>query len=143
MAQSKPVALCSHLMPSGKLCRGVALRNERFCRSHIRNYRLIEADRAQNAALERLSLQVQRMDLPALLFEIKTRLVNLSRSYTIARFPEICYLLTVADDWLTEAKSSESDTDLEAELDQIPEDLSKLTPNEMNEMFEKFLKSIN
>lgn len=142
MAQSKPVALCSHLMPSGKLCRGVALRNERFCRSHISNHRLAEMDRAQNAALERLSLKVQGMDLSALLHEIKIRLVNLSRSYAIARFPEICYLLTVAEDWLDEAKSSESNIDPQLPLDEIPEDISQLTPNEMNQMFEKFLKSI-
>ena len=108
MVQSKPATLCSHLMPSGKLCRGVALRNEHYCRSHIRNYRILELDLARNAAIERLALEVRRMDLHDLLVVIKDRLVILSRSYTIARFPEICFLLTVAIDWLHDARSEES-----------------------------------
>lgn len=51
MAQCKPAPLCNHLMPTGKLCRGVALRDERYCRSHIRNHRLVELDRATPAPL--------------------------------------------------------------------------------------------
>lgn len=129
-------------MPTGKLCRGVALRNERYCRAHIRNYRLLERDRAQNAALETLSLQLQRMDLSGLLATIKDRLVNLSRSCTIVRFPEICYLLTVAIDRLDDLKCAESNMGPQAALDQIPDDLSQLNPNELNQMLEGLLKSI-
>ena len=134
MAQSKPAALCSHLMPSGKLCRGVALRNERYCRSHIRNYRILEIDLARNAAIERLSLEVRRMDLHDLLVVIKDRLVILSRSYTIARFPEICFLLTVAIDWLHDARSEESNVHPAIPLNQIPEDVEQLNPSEINQM---------
>lgn len=142
MAQCKPAALCSHLMPSGKLCRGIALRNERYCRSHIRNYRVTELDRAQTAVLEKLSLQVQRMDLSALLFDIKGRLVNLSRSYTIARFPELCYLITVAVDWLDDLKYPDSNTSPQPSLNQIPEDPSQLSPNALNQMLAGLMKSI-
>jgi len=141
MAQSKPATLCSHLMPSGKLCRGVALRNERYCRSHIRNYRILALDRAQNAAIERLALEVQRMDLYQLLVLIQKRLVTLSRSYTVARFPEICYLLTVAIDWIYDAKSEESNISPQIPLDQIPEDLEQLSPNEFNQMIAGLFKS--
>ncbi|HEU4982496.1 MAG TPA: hypothetical protein VFT88_07425 [Acidobacteriaceae bacterium] len=141
MAQSKPAALCSHLMPSGKLCRGVALRNEHYCRSHIRNYRILELDLARNAAIERLALEVRRMDLHDLLVVIKDRLVILSRSYTIARFPEICFLLTVAIDWLYDARSEESNLSPQVPLDQAPEDIEQLSPSEINQMIAGLFKS--
>ena len=141
MAQSKPAALCSHLMPSGKLCRGVALRNEHYCRSHIRNYRILELDLARNAAIERLALEVRRMDIHDLLVVIKDRLVILSRSYTIARFPEICFLLTVAIDWLYDARSEESNLSPQVPLDQVPEDIEQLSPSEINQMIAGLFKS--
>jgi len=141
MAQSKPAALCSHLMPSGKLCRGVALRNEHYCRSHIRNYRILELDLARNAAIERLALEVRRMDLHDLLVVIKDRLVILSRSYTIARYPEICFLLTVAIDWLYDARSEESNLSPQVPLDQVPEDIEQRSPSEINQMIAGLFKS--
>ena len=138
MAQSKPVALCTQLLPSGKLCRGIALRGQHYCRSHIRNYRLLEADRARNAALEKLAAEVERMAIPDLLAAIRDRLLNLSRSHAILRLPELCYLLTVAIEELTPFKSN--DEPQPAPI-QIPEDLEQLSPNEFNQMLEGLFKS--
>ena len=131
MAQSRPVALCTQLLPSGKLCRGIALRGQHYCRSRIRNYRLLETDRARNAALEKLSAEVERMAIPDLLEAIRDRLLNLSRSHAILRLPELCYLLTVAIEEITPFKSN---IEPEPTLNQIPEDLSQLSPSEFNQM---------
>ena len=118
MAQSKPVALCTQLLPSGKLCRGIALRGQHYCRSHIRNYRLLEADRARNAALEKLSIEVERMALPDLLAAIRDRLLYLSRYHAILRSPELCYLLTIA---VEELNPFRSNIELEITPNQTPE----------------------
>jgi hypothetical protein len=138
MAQSRPVALCTQLLPSGKLCRGIALRGQHYCRSHIRNYRLLEADRARNAALEKLSAEVERMAIPDLLEAIRDRLLNLSRSHAILRLPELCYLLTVAIEELTPFKSNIKP---EPTPIQIPDNLEQLSPSEFNQMLEGLFKS--
>lgn len=138
MAQSRPVALCHHLMPTGKLCRGVAVRDDRYCRAHIRNYRQLERDRAQFAAIERLADTVQPMDLAGVLYELSWRLTQLSRCYSITRFPEITYLLAHSidrlDEFIGELNSSKSDISPKLTPDQIPGDLSGVSLNEINQM---------
>lgn len=135
MAQTKPAPLCNHLMPSGKLCRGVALRGEHYCRFHASGNRLLDRQRAEFAALERLDAQIQRMDLPTLLNTVKVSLVTLNRSQKISRLHELCHLISIAEDRLENAlSSSESNTIPQLTPDQIPEDLSHLSPSEINQL---------
>ena len=131
MAASKPVALCTHLLSSGKLCRGIAVRSERYCRSHIRNYRLLERARAETEALDRLAAKVACMDLEELLSALHSKLEDLNRAYNLGRFPEVRYLLTVAIDELCDLKYSESNVSPQPEPNQMP---STLDPNRVKQM---------
>lgn len=142
MTKSRPVPLCTELLPSGKLCRGIALRDQRYCHAHIRNHRLRERDRAQIAVLEDLAARVQRMDLPTLLHTLNCRLTGLSRCHAITRFPEVTYLLAHTIDRLEEANPSESDIKSQLTPDQIPDDLSRFSPNEINQMIASLTNSI-
>jgi hypothetical protein len=135
VAATKPAALCTHLMPSGKLCRGIALRNERFCRSHIRNHRFQERTRAENEALEHFLEKVFAMDLLQLLHTLHGRLENLNRAYSFSRFPEVRCLLSAAKDRLDDIKSLESISSLQPELNQYLGSLDQIALSEFREMF--------
>jgi len=111
MAASKPVALCTQLMPSGKLCRGIALKNQRYCHAHIRNHRLAERQRAELAALDRFAEQVEAMDMSELLHTLHCRLEQLYLAYNISRFPELRCLLNQTMERVAELKSLESNAD--------------------------------
>jgi len=78
MAASKPVDLCTHLMPSGKLCRGIALRGQRHCHAHIGNhYHLTKRERGQFEALSRLADQLQGMGYLDLLYTLQAKLCSI------------------------------------------------------------------
>ena len=88
MAATKPVPLCTELLPTGKLCRGVALRDQRHCRAHIQNHRLLERERQHDQAMLRLRADLDSMDLPELLQTLETRLhriTSIVRTYPEAR----------------------------------------------------------
>ena len=141
MAASKPVALCNHLLPSGKLCRGIAVRNERHCRAHIRNHRQLDRERVQEEAVDHFVAKVEHMDLWKLLDTLHGRLEDLNRAYTLPRFPEIRYLLIVAIDRLYEATHLESNISLQPELNQLPSDLDHFDPGKIKQMPAPDLKS--
>ena len=141
MPPTKPVALCTHLLPSGKLCRGIALRNERHCRAHIRTHRLLDRVRVQEEAIDRLVVKVQHMDLRHLLDSLHGKLEDLNRAHNLARFPEIRYLLIVAIDRLYEATHFESNIDLQLELNQFAFDPDHFDPNKIKQMLAPNLKS--
>lgn len=115
MAATQPVALCTLLLPSGKLCRGIAVRNQRHCRAHIRNHRFLERERAQEEALDRLGAKINRMELGDLLYELHGKLENLNRANNLIRYPEVAYLLVATIDRLLE-----SNTCLQPEPNQLP-----------------------
>jgi hypothetical protein len=107
MAACKPAALCTLLMPSGKLCCGVALRNQPFCRAHSSTHRLYERDQALNPILDRLGEKIAAMGTGQLLDFLHQKLVRLPK--TLSRFPDIAYTLTVTLDRLDEINQMESD----------------------------------
>lgn len=119
MAASKPVALCNQLLPSDKLCRGIAIRNEQYCRAHIRNHRLLDRERAREQALEHLAARVYRMDLTELLETLQGKLLAVNCAQTFARFPEVSFLLTVAIDELLELKQAALNMGLQLEQNQM------------------------
>lgn len=141
MAQCKPAPLCTHLMPTGKLCRGIALRNQRYCRNHIRNYRLVELERQHDDAMFRLRAQLDAMDIPQLL---QTLQLKLDRITSIVRaYPEARLTLTTVINRLQalndpacnpEINQPESNAYPQLTPDQIPEDLSQCSLNEINQM---------
>ena len=78
MAASKPVDICTHLMPSGKLCRGIALRGQRFCRAHIGDrFHQTKREREQSEALSRLMDQLQGMPYLDLLYTLQVKLCSI------------------------------------------------------------------
>ena len=100
MSASKPVALCTHLLPSGKLCQAAALRNERLCRHHIRNHRFLERERAHNEAMARLFADLDAMSFPELLQTLDKkldRITNIVRAYPEARLTLGVVLERLAD----------------------------------------------
>ena len=131
MAKSKPVALCTQLMPSGKLCRAVALKDQRYCRAHIHNHRLSERQRAEFAALDRFTEKIVAMDMSELLHTLHGRLEQLYLAYNIARFPELRCLLTETMERLGELKSVESNLDAEPAQDQMLPYLSEMNLNQL------------
>lgn len=78
MAASKPVDLCTHLMPSGKLCRGIALRGQRLCHAHIGDrYHQTKREREQSEALNRLADQLEGMPYLDLLYTLQAKLCSI------------------------------------------------------------------
>lgn len=140
MAQSKPVALCTQLLPSGKLCRGIALRGQHYCRSHIRNYRLLERERQHEGAMFRLSAQLEAMDIPQLLQTLQLKLDHITS--IVRAYPEARLALNIAIARLNEVNGPESNNDPQLTPDQIPEDLSHFSTNEINQMIQGLTRSI-
>ena len=111
MASAKPVDLCTHLLPSGKLCRGIALRGERLCRSHIRNHRILERERAHQQAMDRLAAELDVLDLPELLLALNeklSRITSIVRAYPEARLALVIALQRLEE--TNEQNAAESDT---------------------------------
>jgi hypothetical protein len=106
MPPCKPVDLCTQLMPSGKLCRGIALKNERFCRTHIRNHRIAERQRQHDEAIMRLGAELDALELPDLLIALNEKL---NRITSIVRaYPEARVALDIAIDRLARLTSPQS-----------------------------------
>jgi hypothetical protein len=128
MAASKPVALCSLVMPSGKPCRAIALRNQRFCRTHSATHRVYERERIHCEILDRLGEKIRAMDTSELLLFLHQKLGRLPK--TIKRFPDIGYTLTVTLDRLSEITEMESILKHQIQQNQIL--LDKIRECQMN-----------
>jgi hypothetical protein len=128
VAASKPVALCTLVMPSGKRCRAVALRNQSFCRAHSGTHRLCERDRAFNPILERLGDKIAAMDTSELLNFLFHKLGRLPK--TLSRFPDIAYTLTATMDRLDEINQMESN--LKQQIQQNHILLTKIQEYQLN-----------
>lgn len=158
MANSKPVDLCTHLLASGKLCRGVALRNERYCRAHIRSHRILDHQRVQHEALQRLSDQTDSMPLDDLLYLLLRKLEAVHLAHSISRFPEVSCLLVctinrlvrlvethpdqMTDQMTAQLTSPESIPVPQLSPDQPLPDLAQLHPSQLNQMLTKYLESL-
>lgn len=146
MATSKPVDLCTHLMPSGKLCRGIALRNERLCRAHIRNHRFQEREWAHNQAMDRLRDELDLMDIPELLQTLQEKLTRITS--IVRAYPEARLTLSVTIDRLNmdhpnagrpnQLNLAESIANLQRQQNQSP----SLNRNDLNTMFAALMNSI-
>jgi hypothetical protein len=136
MATSKPVDLCTQLLSSGKLCRGIALKNERFCRAHIRNHRIAERDRQHQEAMDRLGAQLDVLDLPELLLALHEKL-NRIRSIVRA-YPEARLALIITINRLARLTSLESGEAAEAPQNQ---EFLNLNPAQLNQ-FRQMLASL-
>ena len=111
MAASKPAALCTLIMPSGKRCGGMALRNQRFCWAHIRTHRALERERILGSILDRLGDKIAAMDTGELLNFLHQKLGRLQK--TLRRYPEVGYTLTVTLDRIEEIDRMESNLRLQ------------------------------
>jgi hypothetical protein len=128
VAASKPVALCTLVMPSGKRCRAVALRNQSFCRAHGSTHRLYERDRAFNPILERLEEKIAAMDTSELLHLLHQKLGRLPK--TLSRFPDIAYTVAATMDRLDEINQMESNLKLQTQQNHIL--LTKIQKYQLN-----------
>lgn len=106
MAPSRPVALCTLVMPSGKLCRAVALRNQPFCRAHSQTHQIYERERTLGSILDRLGDKMAAMDTGDLLDFLHQQLGRLQK--TLRRYPDIAYTLTVTLDRIDEINQMQS-----------------------------------
>jgi hypothetical protein len=118
MAATKPVDLCTQLLPSGKLCRGVALRNQRHCRAHIRNHRILERERRHDEAMFRLLAELEVLSLPELLQTLETKLNSITR-IIVRTYPEARQTLAFTIDRLA---------DLNAQVQQLSSPESIASP---------------
>jgi hypothetical protein len=74
MAATKPVDLCTQLLPTGKLCRAIAIKDERLCRAHLSTHRRIERERRHDEAMFRLYDELDAMDFHELLQTLDQKL---------------------------------------------------------------------
>lgn len=74
---SKPVHLCQYDLPSGRLCRQIALKQESACRHHMRLFRHAEAETMHIEAMERLQTKLAALELPDLLRALRYKLSRL------------------------------------------------------------------
>lgn len=81
------------------------------------------------------------MDLWKLLATLHGKLEDLNRAHTLARFPEIRYLLIVAIDRLYEATHLESNISLQSQPNELPFDLEHFDPKEIRQMLAPLMKS--
>jgi hypothetical protein len=93
-------------MPSGKLCRGMALRNQRFCRAHSPTPRVAERANSVQNMVERLAVQVAAMNTAELLDFLLQKLERLQKSFN--RFPDVRFTLIFALDRIDQITRMES-----------------------------------
>ncbi|HEX5234623.1 MAG TPA: hypothetical protein VFW25_04755 [Silvibacterium sp.] len=93
-------------MPSGRRCRAVALRNQRFCRSHAATHGLYERENIVGPTLDRLAAKAAEMTTDELLGFLHEKLGRLQK--TMNRFPDVRYILIAALDRITEITQMES-----------------------------------
>lgn len=128
MAASKPAALCTLIMPSGKRCGGMALRNQRFCWAHIRTHRISERERILAKMMDRLGDKIEEMDTPELLYFLHRKLERLQT--TFSRFPDVRYTLVAALDRVEEIAQMESNLRLQIKQNhQLLEEIRKYQLN--------------
>lgn len=140
MAATKPVDLCTHLLPSGKLCRGIALRNERLCRAHIRNHRFLERERQFQLSMQRLGDQLDAMDLPDLLLALGQKLDRISS--IVQPYPEARLTLIVAINRLNQLKDDESNAYPQPQPNQSPDLNPDLKSSQINQMLQTLMESV-
>ncbi len=128
MAASKPVALCTLVMPSGKPCRAVALRNQRFCRAHNATRRVYERERILGKIMDRLGDKIDDMSTSELLCFLHQKLGRLPK--TLNRFPDVAYTLTASLDRINEIIEMESVLKQQIQQNQLL--LEKIREYQMN-----------
>jgi hypothetical protein len=138
-------------MPSGKLCRAVSLRDQRYCRAHIRNHRIAERERAHREAMERLGAELDAMNLPELLFTLNRKLDGINSIVRV--FPEARLTLVVAINRLNQLADADSayesapESDMESDAypelpsNQLPTTLEGLTPARVNQILANLRES--
>jgi hypothetical protein len=107
MATTKPVPLCTLIMPSGNRCGSPALRDQRFCYHHSGSHRLRTREELLGKRLERLGNKLDAMDISELLLFVHHKVESLQKTFN--RFPEVRYTLTYTLDRIDELKSFESE----------------------------------
>lgn len=91
---SMPVRLCTHDLPTGKLCRQVALKGEQVCRHHMRNFRHGMYEITRQEAAERLEARLNQMNLSELLLTLERKLNRIQK--TIPAWDEARITLRIA-----------------------------------------------
>ncbi|MGB0125441.1 MAG: hypothetical protein WBP63_18520 [Silvibacterium sp.] len=128
MAASKPAALCTLIMPSGKRCGGMALRNQRFCRAHSATHRVYERERILGEIMDRLGDKIDDMSTSELLCFLHQKLGRLPK--TLNRFPDVAYTLTATLDRINEIIEMESVLKQQIQQNQLL--LEKIREYQMN-----------
>lgn len=93
-SSAAPADLCQHILPSGRPCRQITLKEEYFCRHHRRLFKKADCESAQEGAVLRLVAKVHSLELPGLL---KVLYGRLSRLRSVVRAsPETQIVLSIA-----------------------------------------------
>lgn len=134
---SKPASLCQYDMPNGKLCRQIALKGEQVCRHHMRLFRHGMYEITHQEAMERLEAKLNNLDLSDLLSALQFKLGRLQSA--VRADPEAQLTLRVALEHLR--KRTEAERSLQQFAQQNP--MPDITSPEFNNLFEKFMESMN
>lgn len=93
MSATTPATLCQFDLPSGKLCRQVALKGEQVCRHHARHLERNMYGITRDEAMQRIEARLSEMDLHELLLTLESRLKRIER--TMPAFDEARLTLRV------------------------------------------------
>ncbi|MGC2162700.1 MAG: hypothetical protein WA634_12375 [Silvibacterium sp.] len=74
-------SLCQFDLPSGKLCRQIALKGEYVCRHHMRLFRQSESEMIRQEAMDDLAERLSAMDLPELLRTLQRQFKRMQRNH--------------------------------------------------------------
>jgi len=74
-------SLCQYDLPSGKLCRQIALKGEQICRHHMRLFRHSESEMIRQEALDDLAERLSAMHLPELLRTLQRQCRRMQRNH--------------------------------------------------------------
>lgn len=136
----RPVLQCALILPAtGRRCGSVALRGQQFCRHHAENHLPLTGERHLCQRLDRLTQNMDNMDMPLLLNFLREKLVALQK--TLRRFPEVAHTLTYTLDRLEAANPPQSNTSRLPQQDQKLTALNQAILNEIRNFGVKYSES--
>lgn len=134
---SSHALLCQHDLPSGKLCRQIALKDEQGCRHHMRLFRRAGQECSREEAEQKFTARLNQMDLPELLITLERKLNRIQR--TMPAYHDARIALRVTIDRLMEKIREE--TKLLEYAQQHP--TAVIDSPELQKLLEKIIRPMN
>jgi hypothetical protein len=131
------LALCTYELPGSRTCRQPRLRDEAFCRFHIRNHEAA----AHALRMHRLHGQLEALDLPQLLAALRDRLDTIR--CTLRCYPEAKLTLTIAIDRLNDMSPIESPMESMTGPQTLKNQSAPLNPNDLNDLIETLMRTMS